>query len=275
MQIKMIITDIDDTLVDDDLQVSERTIEVVRMAQEMGVYFVLASGRPTEAIYDVAAKMQLDRNKSFIVSYNGAVIIDLKDDSVIYENKLPMETALSLLKISREEGVFFHTYQDGVILTEQDNEYTDIEGDITGLRIKTVNSIPTHLKGDVVKVLMLEEPDKLKAAEKRIKERLGDSLSVYISKPYFLEFMNRGIDKGAALNRLTEYVGIGRENVMAVGDSYNDLAMIVNAGIGVAVSNAKPDVIRIADYVTLCNNTDGVADVIEKFVLSKDITLFV
>jgi Cof subfamily protein (haloacid dehalogenase superfamily) len=93
------------------------------------------------------------------------------------------------------------------------------------------------------------------------------------SKPFFLEFLESGVTKGSSLNHLIGKLGIKREEVIAIGDSYNDLAMIEFAGLGVAMGNAPDDIKQKADYVTDTNMNDGVAKVVEKFVLKSKVLI--
>ena len=120
----------------------------------------------------------------------------------------------------------------------------------------------------VPKFLMTEDGDYLAMVEPRVKAALGKNFSVYRSEPYFLEVLPKGIDKARSLGRLLEILGMKREQMIACGDGYNDLSMIRFAGLGVAMENAVLPVRQEADYITLSNNEDGVAHVVEKFMLS-------
>jgi hypothetical protein len=115
---------------------------------------------------------------------------------------------------------------------------------------------------------MLEEGDYLAMVEPKVKAALGRDYSVYRSEPYFLEILPKGIDKAASLERLLTHLNMSREEMIACGDGYNDLSMIEYAGLGVAMENAVLPVRKAADYVTASNNDDGIALVVEKFMLS-------
>ena len=114
---------------------------------------------------------------------------------------------------------------------------------------------------------MLQEPAILEKVEEKLKQEFAGSLSIMRSKPFFLEFMEEGISKGASLNSLIQQLGISREEVIAIGDSNNDLSMIEFAGLGVAMGNASEFIKAQADFVTDTNMNDGVAKVVEEFVL--------
>ncbi|WP_368896057.1 HAD-IIB family hydrolase, partial [Priestia megaterium] len=139
--------------------------------------------------------------------------------------------------------------------------------DITGLPIRVVTSFTDAVTEPVVKVLMLAEPEMLVHVEKKLQKQLQGELSVMRSKPYFLEFTEEGVTKGTSLHLLIQQLGITRDEVIAIGDSYNDLAMIEFAGLGVAMGNAPEDIKEKANHVTDTNMNDGVAKVVEEFIL--------
>lgn len=267
MAYKMIVLDLDDTLLRDDLTISPRTKKALIDAQEMGVKVVLASGRPTYGMYDIAEELRLKDYGSFLLSFNGAKIISCRTGEELFSSTLNPETVHQLYDISRREDAWIHTYVGDLIVTEENNRFTDIEGEITGLKIVEVDNFKEAVAEPVVKVLMTEEAEKLARVEKKLQQELGDKLSIMRSKPFFLEFLEKDVTKGSSLNHLIGRLGIRREEVIAMGDSYNDLAMIEFAGLGVAMGNAPLDIQEKADYVTDTNMNDGVAKVVEKLVL--------
>lgn len=267
MAYKMIVLDLDDTLLRDDLTISPRTKKALIEAQEMGVKVVLASGRPTYGMYDIAEELRLKDYGSFLLSFNGAKIISCRTGEELFSSTLNPETVHQLYDISRREDAWIHTYVGDLIVTEENNRFTDIEGEITGLKIVEVDNFKEAVAEPVVKVLMTEEAEKLARVEKKLQQELGDKLSIMRSKPFFLEFLEKDVTKGSSLNHLIGRLGIKREEVIAMGDSYNDLAMIEFAGLGVAMGNAPLDIQEKANYVTDTNMNDGVAKVVEKLVL--------
>ncbi|BDU51618.1 Cof-type HAD-IIB family hydrolase [Haliovirga abyssi] len=269
MKYKMLVMDMDDTLLRKDHTISERTKKAIKETQEKGVKVVLASGRPDFAMKDYAKELELDKYKSYILSFNGARIIDCHKDEIIFEQSLKKEVAHELYEISKKENMFIHTYLSDDIITEQNNEYTEIEANITGMKIKTITDFKKSIKGNVIKVLMLEDPTYLKKVSEKLHPKLSDKLNMTISKPYFLEFMDKGIDKGETLKKLANKLNINIDEIIAVGDSFNDSTMIKTAGLGVAMGNAHEEIKEIADYITDTSMNDGVAKLIEKFILKK------
>ncbi|WP_078543637.1 Cof-type HAD-IIB family hydrolase [Litchfieldia alkalitelluris] len=272
MSYKMIVLDLDDTLLRDDHSISDRTKKALMQAQDNGVKVVLASGRPTFGMKPIASELSLAEYESFILSFNGGKIINCKTNEDLFISTLPINDVQRLYELSRREGVFIHTYIGDEIITADDNPYTMRESDITKLPVKLVESFIEGVTEPVVKVLMVGDPDRLKEVEAKLQVELVEDFSVMRSKPYFLEFTEKGVTKGTSLDQLIKSCGITREEVIAIGDSYNDQAMIEFAGLGVAMGNAPDDIKEIADYVTDTNMNDGVAKVIEKFVL-KDILI--
>jgi len=271
MTYKMIVLDLDDTLLQDDHTISPRTKQALMEAQQLGVKVVLASGRPTSAMVAIADELNLKDYGSFILSFNGAKITNCQTGEELFSSTLSPETAHQLYELSRREDVWIHTYVGDFIVTEALNQYTTIESEITGLEVFEVDSFIDSVNVPVVKVLMVDDPDKLAKVENKLQHELAEELSVMRSKPFFLEFTEKGVTKGTSLNHLIGQLGILREEVIAIGDSYNDLAMIEFAGLGVAMGNAPQDIKEKANYVTDTNMNDGVAKVVEKFVFNTSV----
>ncbi|WP_175639510.1 Cof-type HAD-IIB family hydrolase [Metabacillus schmidteae] len=267
MSYKMIVLDLDDTLLRDDHTISDRTKEALMRAQEIGVKVVLASGRPTFGMRHIAQELNLSQYESFILSFNGGKIINCSSEEEMFSSTLSPKSIHKLFEISVREGVYIHTYIGDEIITQDENPYTDIEAKLTGLPINVVSNFIDAVNEPVVKSLMVGPPEQLKDVESKLQRELKEEFSIMRSKPYFLEFTEKGVTKGTSLNQLIQACGIKREEVIAIGDSYNDLTMIEFAGLGVAMGNAPDDIKEIADYVTDTNMNDGVAKVVEEFIL--------
>lgn len=271
MKYKMIVLDLDDTLLQDDGTLSSRNKQALMAAQETGVKVVLASGRPTYAMRTLAEELELARFGSYILSFNGAKIINWKSQVEAFSSTLSPETAHALYAMSIEEGVSALTYVGDEIVTASANEYTSIESQITGMKVVEVSSFVEAVQVPVVKVLMVADPDTLVIVEKKLKAQLAGELNVMRSKPFFLEFTEDGVNKGTSLNHLIQQLGIERSEVIAMGDGYNDIAMLEFAGLGVAMGNAPEEIKQMADYVTDTNMNDGVAQVVEEFILQESV----
>jgi hypothetical protein len=264
---KMIVLDMDDTLLDDNHKISDRNKNAIMKAQERGVYVVLASGRPSGAMIEYAKELKMDKYNSYIISFNGGEIISCGSGEVIFEQSLKKEEIHDLYDFSREHKVQLITYMDNMIITEDTGKYIDVESTITKMKQKKVDCFKSYVNRSAVKCIMLEEPEYLKKIEKELKEAKPDK-SVAISKPFFLEVMPKGIDKGHTLDRLAKMLDIDKKEIMAMGNAHNDLSMIEYSGLGVWVANTNEELLPLGDAVVASNNDDGVAEAIEKYVLT-------
>ncbi len=261
----MLVLDMDDTLLTDDHTVSNENREMLRQAKEMGVYVVLASGRPTPAMIDYAKDLEL--LDSYMISFNGAVITDLKADKIIFEQTLTQEQIHELYDYSLKSKTHIITYLDGKIVSETDSEYIEIEKNITGLEHNKVLSFKDEVKSAAIKCILLEDPSYLKEVEKDLRAAMPH-LSVCMSKPFFLEVAQNGIDKGASIKFLAEKLNILQSEIIAVGNAGNDLTMIEYAGLGVWVDNVDPELRDKGDVIVASNNNHGVAEVVRRFILN-------
>jgi Cof subfamily protein (haloacid dehalogenase superfamily) len=265
MKYKMLVLDMDDTLLNDDHTISNENKVMLAKARELGVHIVLASGRPTPAMIAYAKELQLDN--SYMISYNGAVITDLKEDKVIFEQTLTQGQIHELYDYSLKSKTHIITYVNGKIVSETDSEYIEIEKNITGLAHNKVVSFKEEVQSSAVKCILLEEPGYLKEVEKDLKAAMPH-LSVSMSKPFFLEVAQNGIDKGASIKFLAEKLDIHQSEIIAVGNAGNDLTMIEYAGLGVWVDNVDPELRDKGDFIVASNNNHGVAEVVRRFILN-------
>ena len=266
MKYKMLVLDLDDTLLTDDHQISVRNKQLLIKAQEHGVKVVLASGRPTPAMMQFAEELRLAEFGSFLISFNGGVITDLANNCNIFEQSLTKEEIHSLHDFSILNNAHIITYSHKGIISETSSEYIDVEQKLTGLPHHKVDSFKAEVQSSAVKCILLEEPSYLKTLEIKLKEERSD-LNISISKPFFLEVTPKGIDKAASIHLLANLLGIRQEEVIAVGNAGNDLSMVQYAGLGVWVDNVDDDLRHHADVIVSSNNNDGVAEVVENFIL--------
>lgn len=269
MQYKAIVLDMDGTLVNSNHQVSPKNKEALLKIQEAGVKVVLASGRPTHGMITIAKELELDKYESYILSYNGGNITCMKTNEVIHSSALEKEIIHELYDFSREHKLGIMAYEDSSIITEDDDEYINLEVEINKMSINRIDNFKEYMQKESIKCLMTGHDDHVAKVEEILKEKYEGKLSICRSMPFFLECMPLNIDKGQSLDRLAKHIGITKEEMIACGDGYNDLTMIKYAGLGVAMSNGCDAVKEAADFITLSNDEDGVAHVIEKFILNK------
>lgn len=263
---KMIAIDIDDTLLNDDLQVTQTTMQALKKAADEGVFITLATGRMFASAKQVAN--QIDLNVP-LITYQGSLIKNLKDETVIYERFVPEDVVAYLFDFCVEHQLHIQTYYEDRLYVLEDNE-----------KIKNYvkqSNVPYHVETDVeklkhtpaIKIVIIDDPDKLDQLALKFKPKFGNKVHITKSKPYYLEFLHPEGNKGSALRFLAETFQCPQDQTIAVGDSWNDREMIEYAGLGVAMGNAVQELKDIANYITLTNNENGVAHVIEKFILNE------
>ncbi|WP_367565379.1 Cof-type HAD-IIB family hydrolase [Lacrimispora sp.] len=269
MSYRMIVLDLDGTLTNKNKEITPRTKEVLFELKAQGGIIVLASGRPTYGVMPLAKELELDQSGGYILSFNGGRIIDCKTRETIFARELPVSSNARIIRMAEEHGVNILTYENEQIITPNgSDEYVRKESAVNKLEVKEISDMESYVQFPVEKFLMLEDGDYLAMVEPKVKAALGRDYSVYRSEPYFLEILPKGIDKAASLERLLSRLDMSREEMIACGDGYNDLSMIKYAGLGVAMENAVLPVKTASNYVTLSNNDDGIAHVVEKFMLT-------
>ena len=268
MKYKLLVLDLDGTLTNTKKEITEHTRNTLMEAQERGIKIVLASGRPTYGVAPIAEKLELKKYGGYILSYNGGEIINWQTGEMMYTNVLDAEVLPYLYQCSKDNQFAIVTYKDKYVITEHPNdEYVLKEAILNVMETKKVDNFLEAVDFPVAKCMIVGEPTRLAGLEKEMYEVLKDRMGVYRSEPYFLELVPKGIDKAQSLAVLLEKIGYTKEEMIAIGDGFNDKSMIEFAGLGVAMANAQEVVKQAADYITLSNEEDGVATVVEKFML--------
>lgn len=269
MKYKMIVTDLDDTLLNSEKKISPIDYDAIMKAQEAGIKFILCSGRPTFAMRELAKEIKAKEFGSYILSFNGSIITDCKTNKNIFEASLEKEDLHLMYDFSKKYNTHILTYINDEIISETESEYIDVEVDLTKMNHKIVKSFKEYVNQGAVKCMLLAEPSYLKKVEAELKKEVGDKYSIAISKPFFLEITKLGIDKGVAVKKLADTLNIPIEEVIAVGDSFNDLPMLKAAGTSVAVDNAHLEIKKQVDFIVKSNNNGGMADLIDRFIFNK------
>ena len=265
MSIKLIAMDLDDTLLDNQQQVSERACEAIRKAVSMGVTVTIATGRMFCSALQYAEQLALDVP---LITYNGSLIQSSRSKEVFLHHTISKELAQEVLTLFGKNDWYIQSYIDDVLYVEKLDEYARQYEMLAGVKAVPVGEKLFHPGGNPTKLLAIREPDEIKKMYEIVKKEFGDAIYVTNSKANYLEMMNPAVNKGRALAYLAKHFDIKQEEVMAVGDSNNDLDMIRYAGFGVAMGNAGAKVKACAQAVTCANDEDGVAEAIEKYVLT-------
>jgi len=273
MNYKLLVLDLDGTLTNSKKEITPFTRETLLQAQEKGLHLVLASGRPTYGIVPLAEELNIKQYGGFILSFNGGKVIDLMTDKVLFEQALPPDIVPVLYNRSKEAGLAILSYNGKYILSEHpENKYVQYESFLTKMKIKATDDFLRDLHQPADKCLVVGEPEMLVPLEEKLRQELGKRINVYRSEAFYLELVPKGIDKAASLSRLLERTRIKQEEVIAIGDGFNDVSMIRFAGLGVAMANAQPPVKANADRITqYTNDEDGVAP---RIALKKNTYVF-
>ncbi|MEJ8306789.1 Cof-type HAD-IIB family hydrolase [Saccharibacillus sacchari] len=266
MTYKLIAIDIDDTLINDDKQVTPATQAALEQAVEAGVVVTLATGRAYASAKQLAAQTGLNVP---IITYQGALVKNLLDGKVLLERHVPVEAALKLGKYCLEHNLHLQTYIDDKLYAREENEKLVAYAQLNNTRFYLEPDFEKLFSQPTPKMLIIDDPAFLDELAPKLHELLGDQVHITKSKPHFLEIMHREGTKGHALAFLADYFGCTLEECIAIGDSWNDHEMLEAAGLGVAMGNAIEPLKAIADFISTSNNEDGVKVVIDKFVLNK------
>ena len=265
---EIIVLDLDGTLTNRDKVITPKTKKALMEIQERGKKIVLASGRPTDGVMPLARELRLEKYGSYILSFNGGMITNCRTGEAVFSRLLPVEANAKIIGLAEEERVTILTYDGHTLITnDAESPYSKLENKINSMEVRQIDDLKSYVTYPVPKFLMMDDGDYLAMVEPRVKAAMGKNLSIYRSEPFFLEILPRGIDKAQSLARLLEILGLDKERMIACGDGYNDLTMIKFAGLGVAMENAVLPVRKAADYITMSNNDDGIAHVVEKFML--------
>jgi len=264
---KLIAVDMDGTLLNEDKKITKHTKDVISQAKKIGKKVVLSTGRPLKGVRRYVEELNLLDEDDYVITFNGALVQSTKDENIILDIPLSYEDYAELYKVSQELGVNIHALTDKSVLTPKNNEYTQIEIRIN--QIPLIESPVEEVEPDtlIVKVMFIDKPELLDQAFANLPQWVLDKYTIVRSTPYFLEFLDLRVNKGIGVSAVAEKLGLTKEEVICVGDAENDLAMIEYAGLGVAMGNATEQIKKVADYITRSNAEEGVAHVIEKFML--------
>lgn len=265
MTIKLIASDIDGTLLNDNHELTPELIEVVEGLSEKGVILTLATGRMFESAIPIAEKFNIDVP---IISYNGGLIKRGLSGEVISDLRIELSEAKVLIDYAHENNLVFHTYINDVLYIEYANEYTSRYEKIVGTTAVVIDDIFATIAelGLPTKILYWCEPDELKNHWNEVAGRLHGGVFITQSAAYFLEFVSIEAGKGNAVRLVAKLMDIDTEDILGIGDNINDMTLLEAVGTKVAMGNAVDELKAIADFVTESNNENGWAKAINNFI---------
>lgn len=267
MTFRLIASDLDDTLLDSRCCISSRVKETIKRARDRGVYVTIATGRMYRSAVMFAEELEIDVP---LITYQGALVKTSVTKEVMYHRTVPLELAKEVISHGESEGLAINLYVDDQLFVSKITPEAERYSAVIRVPVQAVGSLQRFLNQDPTKILMIGDEKRLDLLWAEEQEKFGDTLYITKSKPNFLEFTHPQATKGLALSAVAEHLGVAREEIIAFGDSFNDLELLRAAGFGVAMGNARDELKREADYVTASHDDDGVAAAIEKFVLGEE-----
>jgi Cof subfamily protein (haloacid dehalogenase superfamily) len=261
---KMLAIDIDDTLINDEKEITEGTKQALAQALAHGVTVTLATGRMYASAKQLADQLELNVP---LITYQGSLVKNSQDGEILYERSVPTEAAHYIFDYCERNGLHLQTYFDDILYVKESNEKSDAYAALSKIPYTVYPDFRELADKPSSKLLMIDEPGRLDEVAAELRNEIGHLVHITKSKPHFLEIVHREGTKGDAIRYLADRFGYDLSQVIAIGDSWNDHEMIEAAGLGVAMANAVDSLKEIADYVTLSNNEDGVKHVVDKFIL--------
>ncbi len=264
-KIELIAIDLDGTLLREDKQVTRRTVQTIREVQKSGVHVVIATARPPRGMRYLAEALQID---SYWITYNGALVVNPKTNKNVLHQPLASAMVRKMIKLARK------TDPKCVISLEiLDKWYTDYVDDSLPTEISRqfapdfVGPLDAFLHVPVTKLLVLAPPERIDKLRKALDSKFAGQMMSAITDDHLLQYIHKDADKSKALTYVANQYNIAPENCMAIGDAPNDVSMIRWAGLGVAMKSGWEIIHKHADIIAPSNDDDGVAHVIQKYVL--------
>ncbi|MBC1588349.1 HAD family phosphatase [Listeria welshimeri] len=279
MTTQAIILDIDGTLLNDDKKISPETKKALITAQQNGVKLILASGRPTTGMHLYAEQLEMKKYHGLLVSYNGAKVVDCQTKEELFNQTLTIAEGKAVLEhmkqfevkvmIDKDDYMYVNNVYDCYI-TYKGEEINIIQYESRGGNFKLCEKedLAAFLDYRINKILTAGDPDYMQKNYQAMMAPFKNTLNCVFTADFYFEFTAKNIDKAKALDTVLTPMGIHAENIIAFGDGHNDITMVKYAGTGIAMDNAVPELKAVANSITLSNNKDGIAHVLNNFIKS-------
>lgn len=278
---KVIVMDVDGTLLNKSKKISEKTKKALMRAQENGIKLILASGRPTSGLMDYAKELEMDKYDGLLVSFNGSKVVRYKYDEILFNEAMTIKQGKAVLEHLKKFNVIpMIDKKDTLYVNDVYNCFVNYQGipfniiqyEARGGKFKLAEEKDLAAFADypLNKILIAGDPEYLKNNYKEMMEPFKDTLNCAFTADFYFEFTAKDIDKAKALDTVLSKFGYNSDEVIAFGDGENDISMIKYAGLGIAMDNAVEKLKKNCDYVTSSNNEDGIALALEKFIFSEN-----
>ena len=265
--IRLIATDLDDTLLNASGDVNPRVLEALKAVMARGCGVTLSSGRMLEAMERLAAHIGVNAP---MLLYNGAMAYDFARQKTLFADQIPYETALQIARLCEDAGYYIQAYPGKGYycprITDATRRYA------ASIRVEPIcvnRPIAEWMQENpsgMQKLLLVDTVEGADRAQDMLRQAFGDAATFAKSRPHYVEVSPKGVDKGRALERLYRLLGLERREVMVFGDGQNDVTMIAAAGTGVCMENGCPQAKAAATRIAPSNLEDGVAVVLEEYM---------
>lgn len=265
--IKLVAIDIDDTLLNSQHQISKENMAAIAETRAKGVTVILATGRMHIAAMPFVKQLEL-ADDQVLISYNGALVQQI-DGTLLDHIAVPQETVLQVIDYCQKHDLTLNVYYNDRLYVETIDPYVTEYCKVIKVEAFVVGNLLDFVsEGDkpLSKMLIISDQADVEKRLPDLQKKLAGFAQVTRSKANFIEITHPNATKGQALAHVATRLGVSQEQVMAIGDSGNDLSMIQYAGIGVAMGNAREPVKQAADYITASNDESGVAKALRKFI---------
>src|SRR5438876_12323922 len=266
---RLLAIDLDGTLVNDRLEMDPRDVAAVKAATGAGVAVVLATGRMFKSSLRYAEPLGL---KGPIINYQGAVVREIVSGEVWYRCELTVPMQQRVLAFAEPNDWHVNAYVDEQVYTARARPEADLYARIAMVPYEVVGPLSKWVRQDSTKMVLVDlDPEEVPARMTELTAWMGDVARVTRSLDWFVEVVNPQVSKAAALAMVADRLGIAEAEVCAIGDNTNDEDMVRWAGFGVAMGNAPAALKGLAKHVTGTVDEAGVAEVIEHFVIGKEV----
>ena len=264
--IRLVLADVDGTLVTQDKVLTDRTVAAVARLKEAGILFAVTSGRPPKGMAMLIEPLDLTTP---IAAFNGGVLVD-RDLAVIEQRAIPSELVAPIVEelASHDLSVWLYRGSDWYV---QDRQGAHVDKEATTVRFEpTVVDRYDGLEAEVAKLVgVSDDHDAVAVGSAAVHDRFGDQVSASCSQPYYVDVTHPDANKGAVAKYLASRYEIPTEQVATIGDMPNDVLMFAHSGLSIAMGNAGREVQRAARRVTSSNEDEGFAVAIERFILPR------
>lgn len=274
MKYKMIASDLDGTLNNDNYVVSKENIRAIQKAVDSGLHFVLCSGRSPASLSSYAEKAGLNKKGHFGIGFNGSIVYEADTHKVLFQSCINKDLAIEIIKdiksVSTDVKMLVYLEQNHIVV-ESDLEalHEEYKQD-TAMKIQIVDNLEDHITKDVMSIALVDDNKILKKVSSEMQKFKNDSYNMVFTGAQYLEFLPVSANKAQGVAILAKHLGITLEEIVSVGDNYNDIEMIEETGIGIAVANAVQPLKSIANYVTKLDNNNHLMTEVVDMVLAEN-----